>query len=376
VKEEAKKNKSIFRILVKNSFLIVAYFALFLLVLAFLSQFINPNTFWFPAFAGLCYPFIFLGFLLMFVFILFRKYTKHVLIFLPFLIYGIIVMGRFYHPGFFNSATPKTGTFKVLSYNVRLFDLYNWKSNHINKNKIFDFLDKENADILCFQEYYFQKDGKFSTTDTLIKFLSAKNVHAFYPSVNKGEYFFGIATFSKYPIVNKGEITFKGTSNLCIYTDILLFGDTVRIYNNHLESVRLGQEDYQLIDKLDFKVDSTEVKDTKSIVRRLKKAYLKRSIQVDSISAHIASCPYPVIVCGDFNDTPVSYAYHCMSSGLKDAYCEAGSGIKSTYNGKLPWLRIDFIFHSPKYKAYDFRVPDIDLSDHFPVVCMIGKKEE
>ena len=371
-----KKHKSIFRILVKNSFLIVAYFTLILLILALLSPFISPHKFWFPAFAGLSFPYIFIGFVVVFIFMLLRKYKKHIIIFLPFLVYGGFIICRYYHPGFFNSKTPKKGNIKVLSYNVRLFDLYNWKSNKSDRNKIFTFLAKENADILCLQEYYFQKDGKFPTTDTLVKFLSAKNVHAAYPSINKENYFFGIATFSKFPIVNKGQITFKGTSNLCIYTDILVFGDTVRIYNNHLESVRLGQEDYQLIDKINFKVDSSEVKDTKNILRRLKRAYIKRSVQVDAISAHIASCPYPVIVCGDFNDTPVSYAYHCMSRGLKDSYCEAGKGIGSTYNGKLPWLRIDFIFHSPNFKAYDFQVPKIDLSDHFPLVCMIGKSEK
>ena len=370
-----KKHKSIFRILVKNSFLIAAYFALLLLVVSLFSPFVNPHTFWFPAFAGLGFPYVFSGFVLMFILMLLRKYKKHIFIFLPFLIYGIIIACRFYHPGFFNTKTPENGTIKILSYNVRLFDLYSWKSNHANRNKIFTFLAQENADILCFQEYYYQKDGKFPTTDTLVKFLSANNVHASFPTINKDNCFFGIATFSKYPIVNKGEITFKGTANLCIYTDILLFGDTVRIYNNHLESVRLGEEDYQLIDKLDFNVDSSEVKDTKHIMRRLKRAFVKRSVQVDKISAHIASCPFPVIVCGDFNDTPVSYAYHCMSRGLKDSYYEAGKGIGSTYNGKLPWLRIDFIFHSPKFKAYDYRIPHVDLSDHFPVVCMIGKKE-
>lgn len=370
-----QKQKSVFRILVKNSFLIAAYFTLILLIISLLSPLINPRSFWSPAFAGLAFPFIYFCFIVIFIFILLRKYKKHILIFLPFVIYGGYVACGFYHPGFFNSAPPEKGTVKVLSYNVRLFDLYNWKSGHKNKNKIFDFLCKENADILCFQEYYYQNDGNFTTTDTLVKFLTAKNVHASYTTINRNRYFFGIATFSKFPIVNKGEITFKGTSNLCIYTDILLFGDTVRIYNNHLESVRLGSEDYQLISNIDFKVDSTEVKDTKNIMRRLKRSYEKRAEQVDEISAHIAACPYPVIVCGDFNDTPVSYAYHSMSSGLKDAYREAGEGIGSTYNGKLPLLRIDFIFHSPCFKAYDFRIPQIDLSDHFPVVCLLGEEE-
>ncbi len=369
------KRKSIFRILIKNSFLISAYLLLFILFLAFLSQFISPQTLWIPAFAGLGFPYIFFGFLVFYILMLLRGYKKHLLIFLPFLLYGFYIACGFYHPGFFNSKTPDSGTIKVLSYNVRLFDLYNWKNNNKNKNRIFRFLDKENADILCFQEYYYQNDGKFPTTDTLKKFLPTKNVHQAFSVVNKNKYFFGIATLCKYPIVNKGKITFKGTTNMSIYTDILLWGDTVRIYNNHLESVRLGYEDYKFIDKIDLDVDKKEVKDTKSILRRLKRAYIKRAGQVDIIAKHISSCPYPVILCGDFNDTPVSYAYHRMSSGLKDAYCEAGKGTGRTYNGKIPLLRIDFIFHSPQFKAYDFRIPDVDLSDHFPVVCLLGKKE-
>jgi endonuclease/exonuclease/phosphatase family metal-dependent hydrolase len=329
-----------------------------------------------PAFAGLGFPYIFFGFLVFYILMLLRGYKKHLFIFLPFLLYGIYISNRIYHPGFFNSDKPDScQTVKVLSYNVRLFDLYNWKNNVKNKNRIFRFLDKENADIVCFQEYYYQNDGKFETTDTLVKFLPTKNVHQVFSDVNKNKCFFGIATLCKYPIVNKGKITFESTSNLCIYTDVLLWGDTVRIYNNHLESVRLGYEDYKFIDKIDLDVDKKEVKDTKSILRRLKRAYVKRAEQVETISEHIAKCPYPVIVCGDFNDTPVSYAYQKMSKGLKDAYCEAGSGIGRTYNGKIPLLRIDFIFHSPTYKAYDFRIPDADLSDHFPVVCLLAKVE-
>ena len=371
-----KKRKSFFRILIKNSFLITAYLLLFVLILSFLSQYISPAIFWIPAFAGLGFPYIFFVFTLFYIFMLLRKYKKHLIIFLPFLFYGFILSVRFYHPGFFNSSVPEEGTIKVLSYNVRLFDLYNWKNNHKNKQPIYKFLAEEKADILCLQEYYYQNDGGFPTTDTFKKFLPTKNVHQAFSIVNKNKYYFGIATLCKYPIVNKGKITFKGTSNMSIYTDMLIWGDTIRVYNNHLESVRFGYEDYKFIDKIDLDVDKEEVKDTKNILRRLKQAYVKRAEQVDQISEHIAKCPYQIIVCGDFNDTPVSYAYHNISHGLTDAYYEAGKGLAKTYNGNLPMLRIDFIFHSPQLKSYDFRIPEVDLSDHFPVVCMIGKADQ
>ena len=361
--------------MVRNSFLLSAYFVFILLVISFLSLVLSPKIIWIPAFLGLGFPYIFFIFLIFYTLLLLRGKKKLILIFLPFLLYGVYLSNRFYHPGFFNSSAPETGTVKVLSYNVRLFDLYNWKGNHKNKKHIFNFLAKEKADIVCFQEYYYQNDGKFETTNALKKLLPSKNVHQVFSVINKERYYFGIATFSKYPIVNTGKVTLEGTTNMCIFTDVLIWDDTVRIYNNHLESIRLGYEDYKFIDKIDLDVNKTEVDDTKNILRRLKRAYGKRATQADEISKHIADCPYPVIVCGDFNDTPVSYSYQTISKGLKDSYCEAGKGFGKTYNGKLPMLRIDYIFHSKNLKAYDFRIPDVDLSDHFPVVCHLGKNE-
>lgn len=362
-----------FRRLIKNSFLIASYFVLFLLIISFVSPYISPDIFFFPAFIGLAFPYIFLATLILFLFILFRKYKKHIFIILPFVLYGVYISCNYFKVGFFNSKPTNNKTIKVMSYNVRLFDLYNWKNNLHEKNKIFKLLEKENPAILCLQEYYYQNDGKFSTTDTLIKFLSAKNIHEYFPVVNEEKYFFGIATLTKFPIVNKGKITFEGTSNMSIYTDILLWGDTVRIYNNHLESVRLGKEDYNFINKFDFNIDNKEVNDSKNIIRRLKNAFKKRAKQADIIAEHIASCPYPVIVCGDFNDTPDSYAYKTICNSLVDSYCESGSGIGSTYNGKIPFLRIDYILHSSKFNAYNFKVGKDDLSDHFPVTCLLGK---
>ena len=369
-----KKHKSLLRILIKNSFLIGAYFVLFLLIISFLSPYISPKKFFIPAFIGLAFPYIFAVIFILFIFILFRKYKKHIFIFLPFVIYGFYISCNYYRFNFFNSQPINNKAIKVMSYNVRLFDLYNWKNNLHGKNKIFKLLENENPAILCLQEYYYQNDGEFPTTDTLIKFLSANNIHAYFPVVNKNKYFFGIATLTKFPIINKGRITFEGTSNMSIFTDILLWDDTVRIYNNHLESVRFGKEDYNFINKLDFDINNKEVKDSKNILRRLKNAFIKRAKQADIISAHIAHCHYPVIVCGDFNDTPDSYAYKTISKGLKDAYCESGKGIGSTYNGKIPFLRIDFILHSPKFNAYNFKVNKDDLSDHFPVTCLLELK--
>jgi endonuclease/exonuclease/phosphatase family metal-dependent hydrolase len=96
---------------------------------------------------------------------------------------------------------------------------------------------------------------------------------------------------------------------------------------------------------------------------------MKRAEQAATLKASISISPYPVIVCGDFNDPPGSFTYHTVSGGLKDSFVESGKGTANTYNGKLPSFRIDYILYSPVFKSYNFKVTNIDHSDHFPVSC-------
>jgi endonuclease/exonuclease/phosphatase family metal-dependent hydrolase len=93
---------------------------------------------------------------------------------------------------------------------------------------------------------------------------------------------------------------------------------------------------------------------------------------VDILSAHIRQSPYPTIVCGDFNDTPVSYTYHKMRGKLVDAFIESGSGIGNTYLGNFPSFRIDYIFHSKSFRSCCFRTDRINMSDHYPVMCTLS----
>ena len=204
--------------------------------------------------------------------------------------------------------------------------------------------------------------------------MNAKNVHAEYTINLRNTDHWGIATFSKYPIVNKGKLEFTGSvfNNSCIFTDIKINDDTVRVYNIHLQSINFLKRDYHFMDSVIVKDKNQEIKGSKRILKLLKKAYIKRATQTDMVAEHIKNSPYPVIVCGDFNDPPSSYAYHLLSRNLKDAFRESGSGFGQTYiGGSVPSFRIDYIFHDPKFKAYEFNTIHKRYSDHRPITCLL-----
>lgn len=268
---------------------------------------------------------------------------------------------------------------KVMDYNCMLFDLYNWSHNKQSRKIIFDMLQSESPDILCLQEFYTSEQANdFNNIDTLRSFLKTKNVHAEYTTTLRDSDHWGIATFTKYPVIRKGKIMFNTRSNnICIYTDVLIEGDTVRIYNAHLASLSFGKKEYKFIDDLHNKeYNDVGMAESKNIIKRLKEGFLKRAEEAELIATHMRSCCYKLILCGDFNDTPSSFAYHLLSENLRDAFKEAGNGIGKTYNGNLPLLRIDYILHSPDFDCYDYNRVTESLTDHFPIYCYLHVKNK
>jgi endonuclease/exonuclease/phosphatase family metal-dependent hydrolase len=127
---------------------------------------------------------------------------------------------------------------------------------------------------------------------------------------------------------------------------------------------------------LQFDEDESIKTGSRRIFDKLKTAFAIRASQVDNLSYSISQSPHPVILCGDFNDTPNSYAYQQLTANLKDAFMESGKGFGNTYIGKLPSYRIDFILHDDHFASWNFYRELINLSDHYPVTCIIGMKTE
>ncbi|NLF41525.1 MAG: hypothetical protein GX587_02405 [Bacteroidales bacterium] len=374
--KEAKK-KNLFRLFVGNTVLFLNIIAVVLLFLSYLASWISPDLIWILAFFGLAYP-VFLVINIVFMLYYLIRLKRYLFISL------IAILIGYFHVGNLVSLRKKAipegvEPINVLSYNVRNFDLYNykknWTLNFTNRDSIFSFVDKGDFDIICFQEFVYDKSGKFQTLDTLQDFQKARHAHAAYTKNSRNLNFFGIATFSAFPIVNKGKIPFRTQAgNICIFTDIKKANDTIRVYNIHLESIGLSQEDYQFVENMNNIIQTGENQEIKTggkrIFRRLKRAFLSRAEQAELVAEHIAKSPYPVILTGDFNDTPSSYVYRVLSKNLRDAF-HAGRGLGRTYVGSVPSFRIDYIMHSKTFDAYDFVTGNKKFSDHYPVYCKL-----
>jgi len=350
------------------------------LLLSYLSTYISPAKIWVLAFFGLAYPYILFLNVLFMIYWIFRLKKEFLVSFLAILI-GLNHLNDFIpmrlgkdNKKEFVKENPRQ--LKILSYNVRLFNIYEWLSDPGTNQDIFNFIRSERPDIICLQEFYSSTKKDYRPekikrffSDTPYSFIH----YSFKNSTNSG---YGIATFSRYPIVNQGTISFPKTANEAIFTDVIVDNDTIRIYNNHLQSVQLQRRNLNFLDTLKLRYDEDQMKEIRDISSRLKTAYIKRSAQVDAISKHIKTSAYPVLVCGDFNDTPVSYSYRKMRKGLKDAFISSGQGTGSTYQGLFPYFRIDYIFHGMAFKPILFEKVEANLSDHYPIICIFELQDK
>lgn len=338
-----------------------------LLILSYLSVHISPDKIPFLALLGLFFPFILI---INILFLVFRIYKKkiHFLISLIAIILGINQVFIFFAINIKTEKQKTENTLKIMSYNVRMFDLYKWSGNDNTGNNILELIKNENADIICLQEFYSNKKHNWKK-----KVINSLNIKDYIISSVKGNVFAGNAIFSKYPIVNKGFVGYANNQK-CIYADVKKGKDTIRVYSTHLASIHLDRDNYKFMKNIKLNIENKDenIEGVKNISGKLLQAYKKRSHEVDAIFPHIIESPYEKIVCGDFNDTPISYTYRKIKGKLKDSFTETGFGIGNTYAGSLPFFRIDYIFHSPKFTSVKHHIIKKKLSDHYPITSTIN----
>jgi len=261
----------------------------------------------------------------------------------------------------------------ICSYNVRNFagKTYGEKSREKNAVSIYSYLKKKNPDIICLQETNTSTMNKVFQPSLVNSKELGSEIYSTKLEINGDP-----VIYSKFPVINEKKIHFKGTRNMISYADIAMNEDTVRIFNCHLQSYRLTNSDISEFNDFPFEDNKKDIKEILFFNNKLEQAFVRRAEHADSLKAYIKKCPYPVIVCGDFNDTPVSYVYHTISKELKDTFVESGSGISNTYLGDLPSFRIDYIFHSKEFSGYNFSRDKVNYSDHYPISCKLIRKKD
>ena len=260
------------------------------------------------------------------------------------------------------------GSIKLLTYNVCSYKCGDKNSDVFDQ--IFDYISKQQADIVCLQEdvdtwrkNLMERYSKmYPYNDTTLLAISEAGTNSL-----------GIHT--RYPILRKERIPYHSRGNGSVAYYLLKGQDTLLVINNHLECTHLTMEErsrYKNIIKGEVKGDTARA-ESKLLIDKLGKTSARRAPQAEAVHRYVEEHrQYPTIVCGDFNDTPISYVCYVIADGLTDSFRESGRGIGLSYNQKGFWVRIDHILCSSQFTPYNCQIDSKnDLSDHYPMVCWL-----
>jgi hypothetical protein len=343
----------------------------------------NPVHWWFIGLFTLSAFYLFVSLSLFFVFWLFVK-PRYTFIF-------IITIAICWKPLRkivpFNSDVAfikqkQKNALRIMSWNVAQFNILENKKNPKIKTEMLSLINEYKPDIACFQEMV-AADSAMNSKNPFYRKYSFYNLFDFsdtlglnynYYCYNPKEDFFdqqhfGIVIFSKFPIINKKKISSfpHDYNSIFEYADIVKGNDTLRVFNIHLQSLKFSKTNLQYLDNPSIESEA-DIQKSKNIISKLKYGFLKRQVQAERIQEEIKKSPYPIILCGDFNDVPNSYAYETIGQDLNNVFEKRGSGIDRTFSGISPTLRIDNIFVDAKISVLQYTRVRKKLSDHFPVI--------
>lgn len=325
---------------------------------AYAAYYVSPNLSTVPAFLSLAYP-ILLGLNALFILYWLLRFQRRILLSLLILGLGYLHIMRFYQLEGVTKINEPDAMLKAMTFNVRSFNKYQWIENkHLTKD-ITALIRREDPDILFVQEFDPQADMEDWPFPYHYSGPGQKNKR-------------GLVIFSKLPLENPAELTLNLEDSIrrqnVLQADITWRGKKLRLFNVHLASFHLDHTDYQRIEAPNTSDQAQFMKDFRLLSARLQTGFKRRAPQARSLEARIDQSPYPVLMGGDLNATPHSYAYHRLTLELEDAYRSAGSGWASTYHRwRLP-LRIDHFLHSASLTATRYQIIQEPLSDHYPVV--------
>ncbi len=351
---------------------------LLLCLLAYLSPFINPGSNAFIGMLGMGFPILFILVFVVGVYWAFKKLKwvwLHVAVIILSSYQFSMVFGVHAAAGFTQAKTPQT--LRIASWNLSSWGVT--KRNNAQKTsyrqQMTDLLAATDADIICLQEYHFLRDKTFR--DSLIPELKEKGYNYFFfvrskytMHLYRSAHVTGVAIASKLPISDTTHFDYSDDNfaEPLVYADVQFNNQPIRIFTTHLQSVRLEEYDYEALHNLKEPVNAS-ITQTRAVAWKLKQAYIKRAMQAQILHQKIKESPYPVIVCGDFNDVPGSYVYNTVKDNLQDAFLKKGFGFGRTYRFISPTLRIDYVLADKKFKVEQYKKIEVNYSDHYPVVA-------
>lgn len=351
-KKSRKRGKSVWMLILDTLMLVITFVAAAVTLIIAVSQYIDPSKLWVLPVLALGAPIIYVIDLVVTLYWILRWRWRLVAFAAIFTVIGTVFLHRYYKIDLtrkYDTEYVERRFTKVITYNVANGD----------DSRLVEYVREKNPDIVCIQEFLTEPDNKWAA-------LGDK-----YRSTVDGTNDFSCEIFTKYRIIKSGEIDSLPRYN-GIWTDLKIGDDTLRVINVHMQSTSISSEDTQFIQHHEYIYDNERKSKFRKIVSKLAENNCKRAVQARHIRSFIESSPYRVIVCGDFNDVPMSYTYRCMSDGLTDAFCDAGDGYSYTFDGYFRLLRIDYMLVSPDTEVISYEVDnEAEYSDHYPVMARL-----
>ncbi|WP_229323434.1 endonuclease/exonuclease/phosphatase family protein [Flavobacterium ammonificans] len=322
---------------------------------AYLLPFLAPKAFPLLSVLTLFMPLFFI-FNALFFFYWGFQFKKRMILSGLVLLMGITFINKFYK--FSTKEFPESEkNFSVMSYNVRLLNLFKWIDRDDVPSQILTFINEKNPDILCIQEFSY-------SADIDLKVYPHKYIVMAGDQIKTGQ-----AIFSKFPIINEGNIVFPNSNNNVIFADIKKGKEIIRVYNMHLQSIKISPDVTEINDDINVMNQSKSQK----LLRRISKAFKQQQQQAELFKKHKTDCDYPLIICGDMNNSAFSYVYRNIKGKLRDTFEEAGKGFGATYKFRYYPARIDYIFADERMKVKQFEsFSDFENSDHYPIMAKLS----
>jgi len=322
---------------------------------AYLLPFLAPKAFPLLSVLTLFMP-LFFVFNALFFFYWGVQFKKRMILSGLVLLMGITFINKFYK--FSAKEFPESEKdFTVMSYNVRLFNVFKWIDRDDVPSQIVSFINDKNPDILCIQEYS-------TSADIDLKVYPHKYILMAGDQIKTGQ-----AIFSKFPIINEGNIVFPNSNNNVIFADIKKGKETIRVYNMHLQSIKISPD----VTEINDDINAINQSKSQKLFNRISKAFKQQQQQAELFKEHKNDCKYPLIICGDMNNSAFSYVYRNIKGKLRDSFEEAGKGFGATYKFRYYPARIDYIFADEKMKVKKFEsFPNFENSDHYPIMAKLS----